>query len=72
MGNQEASARDMLEHAWRYFALHAGQRMSIFNFFLVLSGIVAAGLAACLQRHGPFQLIGVALGVLLALVSFTF
>jgi len=72
MGNQNASDRDMLEHAWRYFALHAGQRMSIFNFFLVLSGLVAAGLATCLQRDKPFQLLGTVLGFLLALVSFTF
>lgn len=72
MSNNDASGKEMLEHAWRYFALHAEQRISIFNFFLILSGIVVAGLAACLQLHGPFQLLGVVLGALLALVSFTF
>jgi len=72
MGNQDVSGQDMLEHAWRYFALHAEQRMSVFNFFLVLSGLVAAGLAASLQRDRSFQLFGVALGFLLALISFVF
>jgi len=46
--------------------------MLLFNFFLVLSGFVAAGLAACLPRSGPYQLFGVALGFLLTLVSFVF
>jgi hypothetical protein len=72
MASAEAPNREMLEHAWRYFALHAGQRMSIFNYFLVLSSIVAAGLASCIQRNGPFQLLGAGLGALLALVAFTF
>jgi hypothetical protein len=68
----DVSTRDMLEHTWRYFALHAQQRISIFNFFLILSGLVAAGLAACVQRRGTIQLLGAGLGALLCLVSFTF
>jgi len=62
----------MLDHTWRYFELHANQRMYIFNFFLVLSGLVAAGLAASFEGKGPLLLIGVVLGLLLALVSFVF
>lgn len=69
---ESASDKDMLEHAWRYFALHAQQRIAVFNFFLILSGLVAAGLAACIQRRDRFQLLGVFLGLLLALVSFIF
>jgi hypothetical protein len=68
----EVSPKDMLDHAWQYFALHAGQRMSLFNFFLVLAGLVAAGLAACAERSGPLLLLGAALGLLLTLVSFIF
>jgi hypothetical protein len=62
----------MLDHAWRYFALHAGQRMSVFNFFLVLAASVAAVLAASLQREGGFHVLGMALGCILVLVSFIF
>jgi hypothetical protein len=72
MPDQDETRREMFEHAWRYFALHAQQRMSVFNFFLILSGVVAAGVAACLQRSGPYRLLGVGLGVLLGLVSFVF
>lgn len=67
-----ASDREMLDHAWRYFALHAGQRISMFNFFVVVSGLVGAGLGACLQKGGHFYLLGAGLGALLSLVSFVF
>jgi hypothetical protein len=46
--------------------------MSLFNFFLVLSRFVAAGLGASLQLRGAFELLGSVLGLLLAVVSFTF
>jgi hypothetical protein len=67
-----AQIESALEHAWRYFELHANQRMAVFNFFLVLSGIVAAGLAAALQSNQPLSGLGVVAGLLLCLVSFVF
>lgn len=60
------------DHAWRYFELHAGQRLTVFNFFTVLTGFAAAGIAATLQGSARFSLLGVALGTLLALLSFVF
>ena len=54
------------------FDLHAHQRMSLFNYFLIASGSVAAGLAASLQRSGLFQILGTGLGALLILISFVF
>jgi hypothetical protein len=61
-----------LEHSWRYFELHAKQRMTVFNYFLVLSGVIAAGLAAAIQGSPRLALLGIALGLLLALVAFVF
>ncbi len=60
------------EYALRYFELHANQRMAVFNFFLVLAGLVAAGLASAIQGSERFSILGVILGVLLTLVSFVF
>jgi len=60
------------EHAWRYFELHANQRMTVFNFFLVATGLIAAGIAASLQSDKNLTLVGVFLGVLLTLISFIF
>ena len=62
----------MLEHTWRYFELHANQRMSVFNFFVVTSGALAAGIAASLQGTPKLAAIGIVLGILLLLVSFVF
>lgn len=61
-----------LDHAWRYFALHAQQRISVFNFFVVLSGILATGIGAGLQAGKSMALVTAILGTLLALFSYVF
>lgn len=60
------------DHAWNYFELHAGQRLTLFNFFTVLTGFATAGIAATLQGSARFSILGVALGGLLVLLSFVF
>ncbi len=61
-----------LEHAWRYFDLHAQQRMTVFNFFLFLVGLVGAGIAASIQAAIQLSLLGCFLGLLLGFISFIF
>ena len=68
MSSQEKN----FEHAWRYFQLHAAQRITVFNYFLIISGVGASGLAATLQGSQRFSSLGIALGLLLILVSFVF
>lgn len=60
------------DHAWRYFELHAQQRITVFNFFLAISGLVSAGVGVCLQQGTNFSLLASLLGVFLILVSFIF
>jgi hypothetical protein len=66
------SNAETLEHGWRYFALHAGQRLTLFNYFIAVSGVILAGGAAALQGTARFSLLGVALGLLLALLALVF
>ncbi len=61
-----------LDHAWRYFALHAQQRMSVFNFFIVLSGILATGIGAGFQAGKTMGPVVIILGILLTLFSIVF
>lgn len=61
-----------IEHAWRYFELHANQRIAVFNYFLFLSGALATGLAASLQGSQKFSSLGIVLGTLLTVTSFIF
>lgn len=56
-------------HAWEYFALHAGQRMALFNYFTAFVGLLAAGIGVGFDRLPGASL---ALGLLLSLVSLTF
>jgi hypothetical protein len=65
--------KEMREHVWQYFTIHASQRMSMLNLFLILSGLVTAGLAACLQgAQGVLRLLGGVMGLFLAIVAFVF
>jgi hypothetical protein len=61
-----------LDHAWRYFALHTQQRISVFNFFIILSGILSTGIGAGFQAGKSMAPVVVILGALLALFSFVF
>jgi hypothetical protein len=61
-----------LDHAWRYFALHAQQRISVFNFFVVLSGILATGIGAGIQAGKSMASVVAILGALLTLFSYVF
>lgn len=69
MGSHDEKA---LAHAWAYFELHAAQRITVFNYFVVFSGILATGLAATLQAAPRLASVGVALGLLLTLLSYLF
>jgi hypothetical protein len=68
----DAALQDGHDHAWRYFEIHSNHRMSMFNFFTVLSGLTVAGIGATLQGPQKFSAIGVLLGVALALLSYVF
>ena len=62
----------MRTHVWQYFTVHAGQRMSMLNLFMLLTGLIAAGLGACVQGQGTLRLLGGILELFLALTAFLF
>lgn len=61
-----------LNHATKHFEIHAAQRLTAFNFFIVISGAILAAIAASIQKPEEFALPGAALGVLLAILSAIF
>jgi len=69
----EKSSRlmDQRQYAWDYFQLHAVQRMSLFNFFVLISAILTAGMGSALLKNGADEYIVLA-AVGLMLVSFAF
>lgn len=60
------------KYAWDYFALHAQQRLTTFNFFLVFSTLLTGGLLTTFQREFRVPMLGVVAGILLALLAFVF
>lgn len=62
----------ILESNLKYFEIHAAQRLTVFNFYVALSGTILAGIAAISQGSARFALAGAVLGLLLAAISFVF
>ena len=58
-------------YAWGYFALHADQRMKLFNFFLILAGVLLGVFPAVRGMAGGARVVAL-LPLLLALTAFTF
>ena len=65
--------RDTLRtHSWQYFELHANQRMSVFNFYLIFVGLLTGGLAKVFEKDFALPELGMVFGFLLFLVSVVF
>lgn len=58
------------EYAWNFFDFHAKQRMQVFNFFIVFSGIMANAYALSIG-YGNLE-VAAAVGFVGAIVSFFF
>lgn len=65
-------AKSMLEHAWRYFEMHAAQRITVFNFFVATSGLLIAGLVFALRAGKSASSLGIAAGLALIALAFLF
>ena len=60
------------ERAWAAFALHAGQRLTTFNFFIILSSLLIGAMVTTFQKDFRVPYLGAVIGVLLALLAFIF
>lgn len=58
-------------YAWGYFALHADQRMKLFNFFLILSGLILSAFTAVKGMADGGKVVAL-LPLLLVLTAFIF
>jgi hypothetical protein len=60
------------KQAWDYFTVHASQRISIFNFYIVLSSLITTTYFASFKSDTNWQVVRACLGGLLCLFSFIF
>lgn len=65
--------QEMRTYAWNYFSLHAGQRLSTFNFYLILAALlVTPCISAFTKPDLMSRKIAIGLGMLLAVISMIF
>ena len=63
---------DERKYVWNYFQLHATQRMTTFNFYVVIASLLTTALAGTFANGFVHPWLGVPLGVALAVISFVF
>jgi hypothetical protein len=61
------SAEFEAQFAWNWFQYHAGQRLTSFNFFLIIVGLLLVGYAHAVEQE--WRGFGIAIGLLGAIVA---
>jgi len=69
-GNLSEVEKQRFEYAWRWFNYHAGQRMQLFNFFLIITGILANAYVGAYEKGT--NLMRLAISLIGTLQSFGF
>lgn len=63
---------DLRNNAWEYFELHASQRLTTFNYYIVISTLITTGIFATFSKDYTAPSLGIAGGLLLVFFSFVF
>ncbi len=72
MSKNDSVDEPLRKQAWDYFHMHSGQRLTTFNFYIVISSVITTGLVATFQKDYQLPRLGIALGLLLSFFSFIF
>jgi hypothetical protein len=71
--NEQAHPDEYLrKQAWDYFQVHASQRLTTFNFYIVISSLITTALFATLQKDYRVPQVGAVPGLFLIFFSFVF
>ncbi|EHM5632429.1 TPA: hypothetical protein ACW7J1_004287 [Citrobacter freundii] len=68
----EEENKIITDHAWRYFELHSQQRMTVFNFYIAIIGLLAAGCGVCIQIGGNLIYLTSLIGAFIIFITFIF
>ena len=67
----EKKREELRDHAWKYFSLHADQRLKTFNFYLILCTVIAGGILAIMKDVKDPRIV-IPISLLLPFLSFVF
>lgn len=62
----------MSDNAWRYFELHSQQRMTVFNFYIAIIGLLGTGCGVCIQIGGGVVYLISIIGIFIMFITFIF
>ena len=62
---------EISEHAWKYFSLHADQRLRTFHFYIIICAIIIGGLVSCFKETIDCR-IGAIISLFLPFFSYIF
>ncbi len=63
------SHEHLRQYIWNYFQVHASQRLTTFNFYILISTVIATGYLIVIR---DMSLLAMILGIILILLSFIF
>lgn len=63
--------KELSEYAWKYFHIHAEQRLKTFHFFIILATVVV-GAFLTVAQHGELIVYAAALAYMLSFFTFIF
>lgn len=66
------NSEKIVEHVWKYFEIHSQQRMTLFNFFLLVVGGIISALGFCLQSDKDLNSLIHMLLIILIIISILF
>ncbi|MGO9571874.1 MAG: hypothetical protein ACLP5H_30485 [Desulfomonilaceae bacterium] len=72
MAEESVGGDYLRKQAWNYFSVHAGQRLTTFNFYIVISALLSTGLLTTFNKDYQSPLLGLLVGSFLPLFSFVF
>jgi hypothetical protein len=72
MGDSKDTSEALRKQAWDYFQMHSSQRLTTFNFYIVISSVIATALFSTFQKDYKVPVLGIPVGLLLVLFSYIF
>jgi hypothetical protein len=64
--------KGLRDYAWNYFQMHASQRLTTFNFYIVISSLLTTALFSSFQKENHNLYFSAFSGLLLCILSFAF
>lgn len=49
---KQEDLKDYRDYAWNYFALHAGQRMAVFRFYVIFATVIIGAFSTLVSKNG--------------------